>query len=243
MELCAFTLRALSLFVFTLRRDIRFQIRHPIEQTDSNVTVEETLTVLSHRHCYCLPLATVMLPTLGSCEDSACVQSSSHQDMDRLFRCSIHCDLNLCLFHLNAHNVRYQEEKKQSSLLMSELRESLITYQAMFEQRIQSSRELVRQASSLLLHNTSSVVPIDHIRPVMARIQQAITMFQEETSNGHSSVGKNSCDLLEAIKDESILVKADATRKHHVLGSVDNTQHELGQQVTVRLQRVNCLGE
>ena len=58
-----------------------------------------------------------MLPALGHCEDPSCLQSTS-RELARLFRCSIHCDLNLCLFHLNAHNVYYEEQKKH--ILMKE---------------------------------------------------------------------------------------------------------------------------
>lgn len=122
-----------------------------------------------------------MLPTLGHCEDTACAVSSSHK-LVRLFRCSIHCDRNLCLYHLNAHNVYYEEEKKQNDIVICELQKSLNLYQSIFDQQILAYRELVRQASTVLLHNTSSLVPIDQIRPVIEKIQQAIATFQGEKS-------------------------------------------------------------
>ncbi|CAF4225505.1 unnamed protein product [Rotaria sp. Silwood2] len=111
-----------------------------------------------------------MLPTLGHCEDPACAVSSS-RELVRLFRCSIHCDRNLCLYHLNAHNVYYEEEKKQNDIVICELQKCLNLYQTIFEQQMLAYRELVRQASTILLHNTSSLVPIDQIRPVIVIIK------------------------------------------------------------------------
>lgn len=122
-----------------------------------------------------------MLPTLGHCEDPACVVSSSHE-LARLFRCSIHCDRNLCLHHLNAHNVYYEEEKKQNDIVISELQQCLTLYQTTFDQQLLAYRELVRQASTVLLHNTSSLVPINEIRTVIEKIQQAITILRGEQS-------------------------------------------------------------
>ena len=123
-----------------------------------------------------------MLSALGHCEDSACVNSSSSHEIVRLFRCSIHCDRNLCLYHLNAHNVYYEEEKKQNDVVICELQKCLNLYHTIFEQQSLVYRELVRQASTILLHNTSSLVPIDQIRSVLEKIQQAISLFQEEKS-------------------------------------------------------------
>jgi hypothetical protein len=98
-----------------------------------------------------------MLSGLDHCEDSRCGQLSSN---DGLFRCSIHCDRLLCLFHLNAHNVYYEEEKKQNDAVLNELQNNLTLYQTIFEQHLQEYRTLVHQASTLLLHNTSSIIPI-----------------------------------------------------------------------------------
>jgi hypothetical protein len=122
-----------------------------------------------------------MLPALGHCEDVEC-QSKSHE-LVRLFRCSIHCDRNVCLYHLNAHNVYYEEEKKQNNIVINELQNTLNLYQTIFEKQIISYRELVRQASSILLHNTSSLVPIEQIQPILEKLQQAIAVFHEEKSN------------------------------------------------------------
>jgi len=120
-----------------------------------------------------------MLPAaLGHCEDPEC-QSKSSESV-RLFRCSIHCDRNLCLFHLNAHNIYYEEEKKQNTIIINELQNTLSLYQTIFEKQIISYRELVRQSSSILLHNTSSLVPIEQIRPILEKLQQAIAVFHEE---------------------------------------------------------------
>ncbi|CAF3386458.1 unnamed protein product [Rotaria sp. Silwood1] len=121
-----------------------------------------------------------MISALGHCEDSACSQSSSSHELVRLFRCSIHCDRLLCLFHLNAHNVHYEEERKQNDTILNELQNCLTLYQKIFEQHIQSYRELVHQASTLLLHNTSSIAPIEKIRPVLEKIQKAIAIFQQD---------------------------------------------------------------
>lgn len=121
-----------------------------------------------------------MITALGHCEDPACAKSSSGQELVRLFRCSIHCDRLLCLFHLNAHDVYYEEEKKQNDVVLTELQNSLTLYQSIFEQQIQTYRELVHQASSILLHNTSSIVPIEQIRPVLENIQKAIAFLQHE---------------------------------------------------------------
>ncbi|CAF1387623.1 unnamed protein product [Rotaria sordida] len=120
-----------------------------------------------------------MLPTLGHCEDPQCIESTSH-DLVRLFRCSIHCDRNLCLFHLNAHNVYYEEEKKQNDIVICELQKCLNLYQTIFDQQILSYRDLVRQASTILLHNTSTLIPIDQIRSVIDKIQEAVAIFQGE---------------------------------------------------------------
>jgi hypothetical protein len=123
-----------------------------------------------------------MISALGHCEDPACSQSSSssNHELVRLFRCSIHCDRLLCLHHLNAHNVYYEEEKKQNDAVLNELQNNLTLYQTIFEQHIQEYRELVHQATTLLLHNTSSLIPIEQIRPVLEKLQRAIAIFQQE---------------------------------------------------------------
>jgi hypothetical protein len=121
-----------------------------------------------------------MISGLGHCEDPECCQSSSNHDLLRLFRCAIHCDRLLCLYHLNAHNVYYEEEKKQNDVVFNELKNSLTLYQTIFEQHLQEYRQIVHQASTLLLHNTSTIVPIEQIRPVLERIQRAIAIFQQE---------------------------------------------------------------
>jgi hypothetical protein len=117
-----------------------------------------------------------MLPALGHCEDPECHESG------RLFRCTIHCDRNLCLFHLNAHNVYYEEEKKQNTIIINELQNHLSLYQTIFEKQIVAYRELVRQTSSILVHNTTSIVPIETIQPVLEKLQQAIAIYHEEKS-------------------------------------------------------------
>ena len=121
-----------------------------------------------------------MISALGHCEDPACAKSAAGHELVRLFRCSIHCDRLLCLFHLNAHNIYYEEEKKQNDAVLSELQNCLTVYQSIFEKQIQIYRELVHQASTLLLHNTSSIVPIEQIRPVLEKLQRAIAIFQQE---------------------------------------------------------------
>ncbi len=117
-----------------------------------------------------------MRPALGHCEDPECHEST------RLFRCTIHCDRNLCLFHLNAHNVYYEEEKKQNTIIINELQNHLSLYQTIFEKQIVAYRELVRQTSSILVHNTTSIVPIETIQPVLEKLQQAIAIYHEEKS-------------------------------------------------------------
>lgn len=119
-----------------------------------------------------------MLSALGHCEDLGC---KSQSEVVRLFRCTIHCDRLLCLYHLNAHNIYYEEEKKQNHVVLHELQNHLTIYQTIFEQHLQEYRDLVHQASSVLLQNSSALVPIEQIRPVLERIQRAIAIFQQET--------------------------------------------------------------
>ena len=123
-----------------------------------------------------------MISSLGHCEDPECAKTSNSHDLVRLFRCSIHCDRLLCLFHLNAHNVYYEQERKQNETVLHELQNCLTVYQTIFEQQIQSYRELVHQASTLLLTNTSTLVPIEQIRPVLEKLQRAIAFFQQDKS-------------------------------------------------------------
>ncbi|CAF2960093.1 unnamed protein product [Rotaria sp. Silwood2] len=164
-----------------------------------------------------------MLPTLGHCEDPACAVSSS-RELVRLFRCSIHCDRNLCLYHLNAHNVYYEEEKKQNDIVICELQKCLNLYQTIFEQQMLAYRELVRQASTILLHNTSSLVPIDQIRPVIGKIQEAIAVLQGEKI---------------IIKCESLLDGNDG--ENEKTKSVNtNVSGDSDQKVVVRIPRIDC---
>ena len=123
-----------------------------------------------------------MISVLGHCEDPECMKSPSTLQVFRLFRCSIHCDRHLCLDHLNAHNIYYEEEKKQSNAVLDELQNSLSMYQSLFERQILEYRDLVHQASSLLLHNTSSIVSIDQIHPVLEKLHQAIACFDTDKS-------------------------------------------------------------
>ena len=124
----------------------------------------------------------MMLAALGHCEDSVCSQKPTNPELVRVFRCSIHCDRLLCLYHLNAHNIYYEEEKKQNNVVLNELQNHLTLYQTIFDQHLQEYRELVHQASTLLLHNTSAIIPIEQIRPVLERLQRAIAIFQPEKS-------------------------------------------------------------
>lgn len=121
-----------------------------------------------------------MISALGHCEDPACANSTATQESVRLFRCSIHCDRLLCLFHLNAHNIYYEEQRKQNEKVLIELQDCLSTYQTIFEKQIQSYRELVHQATTIILKNNSSLVPLDQIRSVIGKLQQAISVFQPE---------------------------------------------------------------
>jgi hypothetical protein len=120
-----------------------------------------------------------MLTALGHCEDPSCFQSSNHE-LVRLFRCSIHCDHLLCLYHLNSHNIYYEEEKKQNTVVLNELQNNLTLYQTIFEQQIQEYRELVHQATTLLLHNSSSIIPIEQIRSILEKLQRAIAIYHQE---------------------------------------------------------------
>jgi len=122
-----------------------------------------------------------MLTALGHCEDPSCCQSSNHE-LVRLFRCSIHCNHLLCLYHLNSHNIYYEEEKKQNAVVLNELQNNLTLYQTIFEQQIQEYRELIHQATTLLLHKTSSIIPIEQIRPVLEKLQRAIAVYHQEKS-------------------------------------------------------------
>lgn len=118
-----------------------------------------------------------MISALGHCEDMECSPSC---ELVRLFRCSIHCNRLLCLHHLNTHNILYEEEKKQNDVVLHELQNSLTIYQTIFEQHLQEYRQLVHQASTLLLHNTSTIIPIEQIRPVLEKLQRTIAMFRQE---------------------------------------------------------------
>jgi len=73
-----------------------------------------------------------------------------------------------------------KKKKKQNDAVLNELQNNLTLYQTIFEQQIQEYRELVHQASTLLLHNTSSIIPIEQIRPVLEKLQRAIAVFQQE---------------------------------------------------------------
>ncbi|CAF4517823.1 unnamed protein product [Rotaria sp. Silwood2] len=180
-----------------------------------------------------------MLPTLGHCEDPACAVSSS-RELVRLFRCSIHCDRNLCLYHLNAHNVYYEEEKKQNDIVICELQKCLNLYQTIFEQQMLAYRELVRQASTILLHNTSSLVPIDQIRPVIGKIQEAIAVFQGEKSNKISIFrNKYVFNILVIIKCESLLDGNDGENEKTKSGNT-NVSGDSDQKVVVRIPRIDC---
>ncbi|CAF1431455.1 unnamed protein product [Adineta steineri] len=121
-----------------------------------------------------------MIASLGHCEDLECARSPSNQVLVRLFRCSIHCDRLLCLNHLNKHNVYYEEQKKENEAVRNELESSLALYHALFEQHLTLYRDLVRQASALIFQNTTALVPIEQIRPVLENIQKAIAFFQQE---------------------------------------------------------------
>ncbi|CAF1249251.1 unnamed protein product [Rotaria sordida] len=166
-----------------------------------------------------------MLPTLGHCEDPQCIESTSH-DLVRLFRCSIHCDRNLCLFHLNAHNVYYEEEKKQNDIVICELQKCLNLYQTIFDQQILSYRDLVRQASTILLHNTSTLIPIDQIRSVIDKIQEAVAIFQGEKI---------------VIKCEPMFDTNDSeNEKNKTENNNNNIPVEMNQKVVLRIPRIDC---
>ncbi|CAF0945247.1 unnamed protein product [Adineta ricciae] len=123
-----------------------------------------------------------MLGALGHCEDPACVQknSSSSHELIRLFRCSIHCDKNLCLSHLNAHNVYYEQERRRNDGVIRELEAAFTTYRQLFEQHIATYQELVRQASTILYHSSATTIPTEQIRSVISNIRQSISIFEQE---------------------------------------------------------------
>ena len=124
-----------------------------------------------------------MLSVRGHCEDPTCANSSSFGDVVRLFRCSIHCNRNLCLYHLNSHNIYYEEEKKkQNDIAIDELQKCLNLYHKIFEQQSLVYHKLISQASVILLYNTYSPVPIDQIRSLSEIIQQANALLQKEKS-------------------------------------------------------------
>lgn len=168
-----------------------------------------------------------MLPALGHCEDVQC-QSTSTESV-RLFRCSIHCDRNLCLFHLNAHNVYYEEEKKENQQIIHELQNQLNVYQTIFEKQIVAYRELVHQASTILLHNTTSLVPIEQIRMILDKIQQATGHFHDEKSKTKEmKIHQKNFDCLVMIKCESMIDEDENAKKN-----------ESGQKVVVRIPRID----
>ncbi|CAF4556685.1 unnamed protein product [Rotaria sp. Silwood2] len=177
-----------------------------------------------------------MISALGHCEDPACSQSSSSHELVRLFRCSIHCDRLLCLFHLNAHNVQYEEERIQTDAILNELQNCLTLYQEIFEQHIKSYRELVHQASTLLLHNTSSIVPIEKIRPVLEKLQRAISIFQQDKVIIKSEIELNVTEF-DMEKIDSNLSKDFSLVKEET--NTPKVSHgESNRSVVVRLERV-----
>lgn len=150
-----------------------------------------------------------MISGLGHCEDPQCSQSSN-PELVRLFRCAIHCDRLLCLFHLNSHNVYYEEEKKQNGVVLTEIENSLTLYQSIFEHRIVAYRELVHQASTIILKNKTTMLPIEQLRPVLEKLQKAIAVFQQEKSSNYSfEIFFNIILYLVIIKSEPILDQTD----------------------------------
>jgi hypothetical protein len=113
-----------------------------------------------------------------------------------------------------------KKKKKQNNILINELQNQLTLYQTIFEKQIVSYRELVRQASSILLHNTSSLVPIEQIHPVLEKLQQAIAVFHEEKI---------------IIKCEASLETSELENK-----SINTPNVEPGQKVVVRIPRIDC---
>ena len=124
---------------------------------------------------------------LGHCEDPDCLHSTTTttatRQCIRVFRCSMHCNRNLCLSHLNAHNIVYEQMKKQQDKLIDELDHYLNWYQSIFQEQIRAYRDLFRQASSLLMQKELMSTPIDEIRCVLDQLQDAIAFFQKEKGN------------------------------------------------------------
>ncbi|CAF3413933.1 unnamed protein product [Rotaria socialis] len=178
-----------------------------------------------------------MLSALGHCEDPACIQSSSSShEAVRLFRCSIHCDRLLCLFHLNSHNVLYEEEKKQTDAIREELQNSLTIYQRIFEQHIQSYRELVHQASTILVHNTSSAIPIEQIRPVLEKLQRAIAIFQNDKVIVKNEIEFDAAEINTEKIDLNILNDIPQMKKEKIVPT--DIHAESSPRIVVRLERV-----
>jgi len=177
-----------------------------------------------------------MISALGHCEDPACLQSSSNHELVRLFRCSIHCDRLLCLFHLNAHNVYYEEEKKQNDAVLNELQNNLTLYQTIFEQQIQEYRELVHQASTLLLHNTSSIIPIEQIRPVLEKLQRAIAVFQQEKVIIKSESSFDATEFVIEKVDSNLLKDNPPIKKEKNTPEKNRVE---SRRVVVRLERID----
>lgn len=141
-----------------------------------------------------------MSSSIGHCEDSACFQS---KEKVRLFRCSIHCNRSLCLLHLNAHNISYEEEKRINENLINGLQHQLSIYRSIFEEKLQLYRQLVHQASTILLNNSTTLIPSDEIRSITERIQCEISRNQNDPSELTSEFEENigtffvfSCDKM-----------------------------------------------
>ncbi|CAM4743968.1 unnamed protein product [Rotaria magnacalcarata] len=183
-----------------------------------------------------LSIYIIMLSALGHCEDPACIQLPSSHEAVRLFRCSIHCDRLLCLFHLNSHNVLYEEEKKQTDAILEELQNSLTIYQRIFEQHIQSYRELVHQASTILVHNTSSTIPIEQIRSVLEKLQRAIAIFQNDKVIVKNEIEFDAAAINTEKIDLNILKDIPQMKKEKI---VPNDIHaESSPKIFVRLERI-----
>ncbi|CAF1393216.1 unnamed protein product [Adineta steineri] len=120
------------------------------------------------------------MAALGHCEDPACIKKPPTHGLVRIFRCSLHCNRNLCLSHLNDHNVSYEKEKNQNDTIKRELESSLKLYQTLFEQQIATYDKLVCQATTILSHNLSTLIPTEQIRNVLFNVRQAITLYQQK---------------------------------------------------------------
>jgi len=129
-----------------------------------------------------------------------------------------------------------KKKKKQNDAVLNELQNNLTIYQTIFEQHIQEYRELVHQASTLLLHNTSSIIPIEQIRPVLEKLQRAIAVFQQEKVIIKSESSFDATEFVIEKVDSNLLKDNPPIKKEKNTPEKNRVE---SRRVVVRLERID----